>query len=592
MVNTKNLRRLFDNNLSLITVVSLFIVSFIPRIIYISHYLDEWDSINFALGVKDFNIMAHQPHPPGYPSYIFIARCFDLFLNNVTATLNLMSVIFGSLLIIFIFLLARELFGYKVGLVSAAIAAFIPAMFVFSEVAMSDIVFACFFTACIYLLIKGLKDDRYLFFGAFLTGFTIGIRPPDCVIILIICLLVFYWKKSIAKGAYSLVFLGMGILTWLIPVSISCGSLTKYIDLTRSMFGTYAGYGFSAIQFNNLGHLLQDGWETTYLALTIILFFAIVLAIFDYRRALFKKELVVERLNNKGLIILVIWLFVSAINSMAFLYLYTARYILPTFVALAIAFGLGAVYIWDRLDRKMLRAIYALILIALIVSTALGTISIASKLSGIAPAPVQAAYYVKNNYSPGDTAVLASCYRHFQYYLPDYDVIYIDYLNYTSLAGSNKTRIVSDLPLAIDRPSKIKEFNRDVRVEVLYTNTVLYECELYNDPLLVKGFAGISPSPDKPVMNLSNGAEILYISDSNTTSSVSFDLRSLDGTRNAQIDLNGRTVKVQTIPATPVEINLSLELKEGANVIQINSSNVNGLDNSMPIFELSNATMI
>src|SRR5437870_3364473 len=33
--------------------------------------LDDWDSVQFALGVKRFDLFAHQPHPPGYPLYIF-----------------------------------------------------------------------------------------------------------------------------------------------------------------------------------------------------------------------------------------------------------------------------------------------------------------------------------------------------------------------------------------------------------------------------------------------------------------------------------------------------------------------------------------
>ena len=43
--------------------------------------LEDLDSINFALGVRDFDVARHQPHPPGYPVYIAVgeggarARC-------------------------------------------------------------------------------------------------------------------------------------------------------------------------------------------------------------------------------------------------------------------------------------------------------------------------------------------------------------------------------------------------------------------------------------------------------------------------------------------------------------------------------------
>ena len=36
--------------------------------------LEDIDSVNFALGVQDFDVARHQPHPPGYPVYIGLAK--------------------------------------------------------------------------------------------------------------------------------------------------------------------------------------------------------------------------------------------------------------------------------------------------------------------------------------------------------------------------------------------------------------------------------------------------------------------------------------------------------------------------------------
>jgi hypothetical protein len=35
-----------------------------------SRWLDDWDSVNFAFGLDDFDVTKHWPHPPGYPVYI------------------------------------------------------------------------------------------------------------------------------------------------------------------------------------------------------------------------------------------------------------------------------------------------------------------------------------------------------------------------------------------------------------------------------------------------------------------------------------------------------------------------------------------
>ena len=41
---------------------------------FLAPSLEDIDSINFALGLHDFDPARHQPHPPGYPVYIVLGR--------------------------------------------------------------------------------------------------------------------------------------------------------------------------------------------------------------------------------------------------------------------------------------------------------------------------------------------------------------------------------------------------------------------------------------------------------------------------------------------------------------------------------------
>ena len=36
--------------------------------------LEDLDSVNFALGVRHFDVAQHQPHPPGYPVFIALGK--------------------------------------------------------------------------------------------------------------------------------------------------------------------------------------------------------------------------------------------------------------------------------------------------------------------------------------------------------------------------------------------------------------------------------------------------------------------------------------------------------------------------------------
>ena len=45
--------------------------------------LYAFDSANYALAVQHFyNVAFHQPHPPGYPLYVFFARAIDLVVHD------------------------------------------------------------------------------------------------------------------------------------------------------------------------------------------------------------------------------------------------------------------------------------------------------------------------------------------------------------------------------------------------------------------------------------------------------------------------------------------------------------------------------
>jgi len=83
-----------------IKAVLLFLGSFLLYWIFRSPGLDEIDSVNFAMGVRHFNLWQHQPHPPGYPLYIFLGWLSSiLFGAEPNGSLHFVAALGGALLV-------------------------------------------------------------------------------------------------------------------------------------------------------------------------------------------------------------------------------------------------------------------------------------------------------------------------------------------------------------------------------------------------------------------------------------------------------------------------------------------------------------
>ena len=57
----------------------LIAFAFITRIIFASPYLEDWDSVQFAMAISRYSIPEHLPHAPGYPIYILMGKLINIF---------------------------------------------------------------------------------------------------------------------------------------------------------------------------------------------------------------------------------------------------------------------------------------------------------------------------------------------------------------------------------------------------------------------------------------------------------------------------------------------------------------------------------
>jgi hypothetical protein len=71
-----------------------FLIAHLP---YLPSSLEDLDSINFALGLRHFDVANHQPHPPGYPIYIALGNLAHAFIPTEAQALAIIGVLAGAL---------------------------------------------------------------------------------------------------------------------------------------------------------------------------------------------------------------------------------------------------------------------------------------------------------------------------------------------------------------------------------------------------------------------------------------------------------------------------------------------------------------
>jgi hypothetical protein len=71
----------------------VFLAGHLP---FLASALEDIDSVNFALGLRDFDPGRHRPHPPGYPIYMALGKAANVALSEPRA-LAIWGALFGAM---------------------------------------------------------------------------------------------------------------------------------------------------------------------------------------------------------------------------------------------------------------------------------------------------------------------------------------------------------------------------------------------------------------------------------------------------------------------------------------------------------------
>jgi hypothetical protein len=214
--------------------------------------LEDIDSINFALGLRDFDPARHQPHPPGSPVYIVMGRVLLALvsavgstLSQVTAealTLSLCSALAGAVALVAAARVLRESATDDSGGAAWGIAllAACPLFWLSGLRPMSDLAGLAAALVAQALILQGRRDRRRLIQGALVAGLAAGIRVQTVWLTVPVLALAFFRQRDaglvwiVTRPVAALAVAG---LAWAVPLVADSGGMAEYLRALGSQAG-------------------------------------------------------------------------------------------------------------------------------------------------------------------------------------------------------------------------------------------------------------------------------------------------------------------------------------------------------------------
>lgn len=253
--------------LALAVLIVLFVAGHLPRLVTAPSDVDE---LNFVLGVRDFDVSRHHPHPPGYPVFIALGKLavplsswWGALPPEVAGpaviesrALALWSTLLGALGLVPLFALFRTLDDRQDrALAATAITAAAPLYWFTAARPLSDVpgLAAVFFVDALLVAARHRQRStdqasalggtrwsptRLMLTAAFAAGITAGLRSQTFWLVApLFVVVVATWRGPRAGLLMRCALIwSIGVLAWLVPMIVVTGGLEAYVRVFREQF--------------------------------------------------------------------------------------------------------------------------------------------------------------------------------------------------------------------------------------------------------------------------------------------------------------------------------------------------------------------
>lgn len=216
--------------------IALFLFTVLSRLPFFSKYLYHLDSGQFALALDHYDLLLHQPHPPGYFLYVMTGRLVHLLIPDPNTALILPAILFSALAVVAVYHLAREMYDERVGILATLLAATSPNLWFHGEVALSysaDALFSALAGLLCWRAFRGARGSSLS--SAAVLALSGGFRQNAPVFLLPL------WIYSVRKQSFRTVCVSLALfsaisLAWFLPMVIMTGGPDAYLAAFRELW--------------------------------------------------------------------------------------------------------------------------------------------------------------------------------------------------------------------------------------------------------------------------------------------------------------------------------------------------------------------
>ncbi len=207
----------------------LVVATIATRLPFMTRSLYAFDSANYALAIRDFyNVAFHQPHPPGYPLYVFFGKLIDFAVHDANRSLILEGIIWSALAVACSTLLGRRLFGPTIGLLSGLLLLATVGFWGYGEVAYPYVALAGETAALALLTHMVLSGQRRVVIGlGIVWAISLGVRWDGAVF----CGLLALWALCVVSWRLRFVTVGLAaviVVAFAVPMIQFTGGWDVY----------------------------------------------------------------------------------------------------------------------------------------------------------------------------------------------------------------------------------------------------------------------------------------------------------------------------------------------------------------------------